>query len=171
MRHIQNESGAKALLRGRGSGYIEVGVRDEQLEPLHILLTAEREKQIKVAKKLCEDLLATVKGEAEASRVPHPPSLPISSLVLPAQGSIPYQYAMQPGVYGTMPVYSQAATPGYYYNAGVSQIPLTVNPNNPPIMGMMPYGMYNSASQSSDAPTTSVPNAWSKTNTTDDAKQ
>jgi len=159
LRHIQNESGAKALLRGRGSGYIEVGVRDEQLEPLHLLLTAEREKQIDIAKKLCEDLLATVKSEAEASRVPLP--------VVSAQGYSPYQHTMQPGAYGVMPVYPQDSMTGYYYNAVASQVPPTAYPIHPPVD--MPHGMYSHTSQPSDSPVESSPNTWPKANA--DAKQ
>lgn len=42
LRHIQNESGVKAHLRGRGSGYVEIGQREESMEPLHILIVYRR---------------------------------------------------------------------------------------------------------------------------------
>ena len=66
MRHIQNESGARAHLRGKGSGHVEIG---QKVEQMHILLQADRQAELDYARKLAEDLLATVGREVEASRM------------------------------------------------------------------------------------------------------
>ena len=68
MRHIQQETRARVNLRGKGSGHIEIGQREEQLEPLHILITADRPADVEEAKSLAEDLLDTVKSELDAAR-------------------------------------------------------------------------------------------------------
>lgn len=69
MKHIQSATGTRVLLRGRGSGHVEVGQREEHLEALHLLIlpdkgAASRDAvNVTEAVRLCEDLLATVKAE------------------------------------------------------------------------------------------------------------
>lgn len=82
MKHIQKESGARANLRGKGSGHVELGQREEQLESLHIVLTAERQADLDHGKRLCEDLFATVKAELEATKVA-PAPVPMSQMQIP----------------------------------------------------------------------------------------
>ncbi len=60
-------------MRGKGSGHIEIGQREETLEPLHLLINADRQVDLIYAQKLATDLLDTVKAEIEAARaVPVP---------------------------------------------------------------------------------------------------
>ncbi|PJF17778.1 hypothetical protein PSACC_02415 [Paramicrosporidium saccamoebae] len=97
------ESGARANLRGRASGYIEIGQREEQVEPLHIYLTADRPVELEYAKKLAEDLLATVKAEMDAMRM-----VPTMYGQGMPQYPYPMQYGYPPMSYGTT---NQVAAP------------------------------------------------------------
>ncbi|CAG8628546.1 5149_t:CDS:2, partial [Ambispora leptoticha] len=58
VKHIQQETGAKVQLKGRGSGYIEPTSGTEAFEPLHIHITQEG---LDRAKELCQDLINFVK--------------------------------------------------------------------------------------------------------------
>lgn len=104
MRHILNETGVKAHLRGKKSGHVEIGQREDQLEPLHILLQGDRTANLEEAKKLAEDLLATVKSDLDALMAP--PPLPFH----PQQPMAALQYS-QPPMY---PMGYATGHPSYY---------------------------------------------------------
>lgn len=62
-------TGTRVFLRGRGSGHVELGQREEHLEPLHLLIVPDKGAasrdavNVTEAVRLCEDLLATVKAD------------------------------------------------------------------------------------------------------------
>ncbi|KAJ3193240.1 Checkpoint kinase 2 [Irineochytrium annulatum] len=77
VKHIQQETGAKVFLKGKGSGY-EMQNSMEPLEGLHLHITGPTEEAVDKAKRLCEDLVDTVKEEYERyKRPPPPPVMPM----------------------------------------------------------------------------------------------
>lgn len=162
MRHIQNESGAKAHLRGKGSGYIEIGQREEQLEPLHIYLQADRQVEIDYARRLAEDLLNTVKVEVDNARmVPamqmgYGGAFPNPALMGGAPNlGMPYQQPYPMGGPGSMPNATFPSASPYpmpyayppYQHSAVHTAPTTLPPPAPPTSGSYqnvppPPGLY-----------------------------
>ncbi|KAI8968209.1 hypothetical protein BDF20DRAFT_894982 [Mycotypha africana] len=65
VKHIQQESGCRVQLKGRGSGFLETSTGRESDEPLHVHLSCSREEGLEIGAKLTQDLLDTVKAEAE----------------------------------------------------------------------------------------------------------
>ncbi|KAJ3178752.1 hypothetical protein HDU87_003307 [Geranomyces variabilis] len=61
VKHIQQETQTKVQLKGRGSGFIEHDTGMEANDALHIHVTGFSEQGVEAAKKLCEDLIDTVK--------------------------------------------------------------------------------------------------------------
>ncbi|KAI8084185.1 uncharacterized protein B0P05DRAFT_534491 [Gilbertella persicaria] len=65
VKHIQQETGCRVQLKGKGSGFYEASTGVESDEPLHVHLSCIREEGLEAGIKLTQDLLDTVKAEAE----------------------------------------------------------------------------------------------------------
>ncbi|CAG8449036.1 6246_t:CDS:10 [Ambispora gerdemannii] len=92
VKHIQQETGAKVQLKGRGSGYIEPTSGTEAFEPLHIHITCWSQEGLDRAKELCQSLINFVKIEWEKHKV--------QQAAYPSYGRSPYP---RPPVYGPPP--------------------------------------------------------------------
>ena len=65
VKHIQQETGCRVQIKGRGSGYIETATQRESDEPMFLHVAGPDPKMVEKARELCEDLLANVKEEYE----------------------------------------------------------------------------------------------------------
>ncbi|CEP07413.1 hypothetical protein [Parasitella parasitica] len=65
VKHIQQETGCRVQLKGKGSGFYESSTGVESEEPLHVHISCAREEGLEAGVKLTQDLLDTVKAEAE----------------------------------------------------------------------------------------------------------
>ncbi|KAF7723317.1 hypothetical protein EC973_002114 [Apophysomyces ossiformis] len=65
VKHIQNETGSRVQLKGKGSGFYESSTGVEADEPLHVHISCPREEGLEKAVKLTQDLIDTVKAEHE----------------------------------------------------------------------------------------------------------
>eukprot|EP00842_Homolaphlyctis_polyrhiza_P004555 jgi/Hompol1/50/HPOL_005210-RA len=75
MKHIQSESGTRVQLRGRGSGFTESSTGQEADEPMFINISGQNQNDVDVARKLCDDLLDTVKRDVEKIMLRMKPSV------------------------------------------------------------------------------------------------
>ncbi|GAN08307.1 KH domain protein [Mucor ambiguus] len=71
VKHIQQETGCRVQLKGKGSGFYESSTGVESEEPLHIHVSSAREESLEAGVKLTQDLLDTVKAEAERGPPSH----------------------------------------------------------------------------------------------------
>ncbi|KAK4512009.1 uncharacterized protein ATC70_013251 [Mucor velutinosus] len=71
VKHIQQETGCRVQLKGKGSGFYESSTGVESEEPLHIHVSSAREDSLEAGVKLTQDLLDTVKAEAERGPPSH----------------------------------------------------------------------------------------------------
>ncbi|KAI8379568.1 uncharacterized protein BYT42DRAFT_495765 [Radiomyces spectabilis] len=72
VKHIQNETGSRVQLKGKGSGFYETDTGVESEEDLHVHISCSRQEGLDQAVKLTQDLIDTVKQEHErASQYPH----------------------------------------------------------------------------------------------------
>ncbi|KAJ9149412.1 KH domain-containing protein [Pleurostoma richardsiae] len=65
VKHIQQETGCRVQIKGRGSGYLENATGRESEEDMFLHVAGPDPKMVEKAKELCEDLLANVKEQYE----------------------------------------------------------------------------------------------------------
>ncbi|EPZ35763.1 hypothetical protein ROZALSC1DRAFT_28535 [Rozella allomycis CSF55] len=63
LKFVNQQTGAKVQLRGRGSGFLESATGTEAAEALHLFVTASGENAVEQARRLCQDLVTTVRNE------------------------------------------------------------------------------------------------------------
>ncbi|KAI1111243.1 hypothetical protein F5Y14DRAFT_443441 [Nemania sp. NC0429] len=65
VKHIQQETGCRVQIKGRGSGYLEASTNRESDEDMYLHVAGPDPKMVDKAKELCEDLVGKVKEEYE----------------------------------------------------------------------------------------------------------
>ncbi|KAB5528176.1 hypothetical protein GE09DRAFT_1178036 [Coniochaeta sp. 2T2.1] len=65
VKHIQQETGCRVQIKGRGSGFLELATGRESDEDMFLHVAGPDPKMVEKAKELCEDLLANVKEQYE----------------------------------------------------------------------------------------------------------
>ncbi|CAJ0844126.1 5691_t:CDS:10 [Entrophospora sp. SA101] len=160
VKHIQAETSAKVQLKGRGSGYVEPTSGTEAFEPLHIHITCWSQEGLEKAKKLCEDLISTVKSEWDKHKAqqatyptygrspyPRPPAYGLPP-TLPGQRMLKVLMQMPPPTATTSPTtVSSAATTSPYSTATATTAIGTANTSS--------SSAYNANATSSAASTSS----------------
>ncbi|GAM84246.1 hypothetical protein ANO11243_022400 [Dothideomycetidae sp. 11243] len=68
VKHIQQESGARVQIKGRGSGFYEHDTGVESDEPMYLHVTAPQQTQVDAAKALCLELLEAVTQNYEEAK-------------------------------------------------------------------------------------------------------
>ncbi|KAK7430534.1 hypothetical protein QQZ08_002826 [Neonectria magnoliae] len=65
VKHIQQETGCRVQIKGRGSGYLEAATNKESDEDMFLHVTGPDANMVEKAKELCEDLIANVTEQYE----------------------------------------------------------------------------------------------------------
>ncbi|KAA8631352.1 hypothetical protein SMACR_12073 [Sordaria macrospora] len=65
VKHIQQETGCRVQIKGRGSGYIEASTGRESEDEMYLHVAGPDPKMVEKAKELCEDLMENVKQQYE----------------------------------------------------------------------------------------------------------
>lgn len=65
VKHIQQETGCRVQIKGRGSGYLEAATNRESDEDMFLHVTGPDANMVEKAKELCEDLIANVTEQYE----------------------------------------------------------------------------------------------------------
>ncbi|KAK0740576.1 hypothetical protein B0T18DRAFT_491190 [Schizothecium vesticola] len=65
VKHIQQETGCRVQIKGRGSGYIENATGQESEDEMFLHVTGPDIDMVKKAKELCEDLMSNVRQQYE----------------------------------------------------------------------------------------------------------
>lgn len=66
VKYIQQETGCKVQIKGRGSGFVEPQSGQESDEPMYLHIAGPRPEGVEKAKALCEELLENVKNDYQA---------------------------------------------------------------------------------------------------------
>ena len=73
VKHIQQETGCRVQIKGRGSGFMEHSTGQESDEPMYLHVAGPQPQQVEKAKELCEDLLVNVRANFEHFKANPPP--------------------------------------------------------------------------------------------------
>ncbi|KAL6249985.1 hypothetical protein RBB50_002286 [Rhinocladiella similis] len=73
VKHIQQETGCRVQIKGRGSGFMEHSTGQEADEPMYLHVAGPQPQQVQKAKELCEDLLTNVRQNYEHFKANPPP--------------------------------------------------------------------------------------------------
>ena len=73
LKHIQNETRCRVQIKGRGSGFMEHSTGVESEETMYLHVASPDAEQVDRAKKLCEDLLDSVRKNYEHFKENPPP--------------------------------------------------------------------------------------------------
>ncbi|KAI8945122.1 hypothetical protein F4801DRAFT_594402 [Xylaria longipes] len=65
VKHIQQETGCRVQIKGRGSGYLEASTNRESDDDMYLHVAGPDPNMVEKAKELCEDLVGKVKEEYE----------------------------------------------------------------------------------------------------------
>ncbi|KAI0443173.1 hypothetical protein F4803DRAFT_561829 [Xylaria telfairii] len=65
VKHIQQETGCRVQIKGRGSGYLEASTNRESEDDMYLHVAGPDPNMVEKAKELCEDLVGKVKEEYE----------------------------------------------------------------------------------------------------------
>ncbi|KAG6032633.1 hypothetical protein E4U41_007181 [Claviceps citrina] len=65
VKHIQQETGCRVQIKGRGSGYIEAATNRESDEDMYLHVAGPDPAMVEKAKELCDDLISNVKEQYE----------------------------------------------------------------------------------------------------------
>ncbi|KAK3493141.1 hypothetical protein B0T13DRAFT_402990 [Neurospora crassa] len=71
VKHIQQETGCRVQIKGRGSGYIEASTGRESDDDMYLHVAGPDPKMVEKAKELCEDLMENVKQQYEEFKSHH----------------------------------------------------------------------------------------------------
>lgn len=74
VKHIQNETGCRVQIKGRGSGFLDRNTGFEEDIPMYLHLLTPHIEELHRAKEMCLDLIASVKEQIDAA--PRRPSNP-----------------------------------------------------------------------------------------------
>jgi hypothetical protein len=78
VKHIQQETGCRVQIKGRGSGFMEHSTGQESDEPMYLHVAGPQPQQVEKAKELCEDLLKSVRANYEHFKANPPQQRPES---------------------------------------------------------------------------------------------
>lgn len=66
VKHVQNETGCRVQIKGRGSGFLERSTGEEDDLPLYLHVASSDTAALQRAKEMCLDLIASVKEQLES---------------------------------------------------------------------------------------------------------
>ena len=78
VKHIQQETGCRVQIKGRGSGFLEHSTGQESDEIMYLHVAGPQPPQVQKAKELCEDLLTSVRANYQKFKDNPPPQRPES---------------------------------------------------------------------------------------------